>query len=136
MTLRTGAGSIGTGTGANAINLGAGQSVAAYTNGSGSIFLTGAGALNLGEVFTAGGEVNVATTGSGTLTVGEGIGTLGGNVTLSSRDQLAVSSNITAGAGTVNLLANQDGAGVQGFVQSNGTTISGTGISIRVNTAG
>src|SRR5205814_700523 len=101
---------------------------------SGDVWLTDSGALTLGAITTTGGDVDVRTTGAGTLTAGGTIASGGGAVLLSSQDALAV-NNISAGAGTVQLLANQDAVGTQVFSQTNATTISGTGISITVNTA-
>lgn len=89
--------------------------------------------MTLGAITTTGGDVDVRTTGAGTLDAGGTIGTGGGAVLLSSRDALTVNT-VTAVGGTVQLLSNQDGAGAQGFSQADGTTISGTGITITVNT--
>ena len=70
---------------------------------TGNVWLTDTGALTLGAITTTGGDVDVRTTAAGTLTAGGTISTGGGTVYLSSQDALAV-NNITAGAGTVQLL--------------------------------
>src|SRR5207302_10077475 len=87
VTLTTGTGSIGTGTAANAINLASGQTaVVATTHGAGDIFLTDTGALTTGALTTAGGQVDVRTTGAGTLTASGAIATSGGAVTLNTAE--------------------------------------------------
>ena len=103
---------------------------------SAGVFLQGLGSLTLGTINTNNQAFNVVLPNAGTLTASGAIATNGGSVTLNSQDALAVNGGITAGAGSVALLANQNGLATQGFTQADATTISGTGISITVNTAG
>ncbi|MDP3512743.1 MAG: filamentous hemagglutinin N-terminal domain-containing protein, partial [Sulfuritalea sp.] len=113
----------------------AGGNVAMYAgvNPVGNVpYATDTGTANLGAITTNGGSLSVYA--KGTLTAGGAIASNGGAVSLSSQDALAVDGGITAGAGTVSLLANQDGAGAQGFSQADATTIAGTGITLTVNT--
>ena len=105
LTLTTGTGSIGTGPGASAIQLAAGQTNVVVTTHNGAIYLQGAGALTTMAIASNEALVNVAA--SGLLTVDGPISTAsatpgtGGKALVGSG--VALHSTLTLGAGDITL---------------------------------
>ncbi|MFO0796528.1 MAG: tandem-95 repeat protein [Gemmataceae bacterium] len=106
--------------------------------GSGGVFL----AETDGADFTAtsgGGTIDILNA-TGTLNVAGPLTSGGGTVVLSSGDAVTLGANVSAGAGTITIAANTDGAGSQGYDQKAAvvTTTNTTAAALRVtvNTAG
>ncbi|WP_202921738.1 autotransporter-associated beta strand repeat-containing protein [Anatilimnocola aggregata] len=62
------------------------------------------------------------------------------SVSMTARNTVSLNANVNAGASTISISANQDGAGSEGFTQASGTSIvttnaTATALVVRVNTA-
>jgi hypothetical protein len=112
-----------------------GANLTATATGTGTIDVTNAaGALNL-TASTAAGNL-VVVNSSGTLTIAGATSSTSGNIALSSGDDVVLAADLTAGAGTITIAANTDGAGSQGVSQTAGTITTGnTGTSAATITA-
>jgi len=109
-------------------------------NGAHSLTAT-AGAGNV----TFAGAVGGATALTGLTASGNNIAaaavTTTGPISLTAQNNVTLNGAVNAGASTVTILANQDGAGTEGFTQNTGASITTTNntpnaVSITVNTAG
>ena len=121
--MTTGTGDVGAA--GTELNLAAAQTnVAVTTHATGKIYLRDTGALTLGAITTAGGLVDIATTGTGLLTVGGAIGTSGGNLSLSGVgvNLSTANSDVTAGSGNVTI-----DAGTGTFTMASGASIQTSG---------
>jgi len=107
--------------------------------GNGGAFLAEANGADLTGTVTGTGNLDVVNA-AGTLNVAGPTSTVNGNILFTSADAVTIGADLNAGAGTIAIAANTDGAGAQGYDQKGAslltTNATAGAVSITVNTAG
>jgi hypothetical protein len=112
------------------------------TGGDGGVYVTEADGATFTASATGPGNVSL-TSNSGTLTVNGPVTAVTGSITLSSGDDVSVNAAVggPGTSGTININANTDGAGANGYTQTTAgnlqtTNTTGSAATIIVNTPG